>query len=181
MIHIQDIIEKQEIISKMRWEYWQNHIVFSPQWWFLLISVLLLFIVWLIVSDKHKLLPILFMGVITFSVVSILDTIGGDIDLWDYPIMVLPWGPRILSIDIMISIFFMLIYQLFQTWKAYTIAALGMAFTFAFIFEPIATYLGIYLPLNWSHFYSFPIYFLLAIGIRAFVDKMVSISKGGMM
>ncbi|WP_226669933.1 CBO0543 family protein [Metabacillus litoralis] len=176
-LKITEIMEKQKELSIMRWEYWETEVVFTPQWWFLLISFIILFLVWLVILDKTRLVSIFLFGFITFSIVSILDTLGGEMQLWEYPKMILPWGPRIVTIDLMITIFLMLLYQFFHTWKIYILATFCLSAVFSFVMEPIATYLDIYLPIHWSHFYSFPIYILLAVCIKFCVDKLLKTQK----
>ncbi|PMC36716.1 hypothetical protein CJ195_14910 [Bacillus sp. UMB0899] len=169
---MQDIMKAQEKISTLRWYYWKNEIVFSLQWWFILIFLFILLLVWLRLLDHSRIFPILLYGLITFNIASLLDTLGGELQLWEYPKMVLPWGPRIICIDLMISIFFMLLYQYFVKWSSFLIAAVCLAAIFAFVFEPAAIYMGIYFPLSWSNLYSFPIYILLSSFIKVIVDKI---------
>ncbi|WP_121664408.1 CBO0543 family protein [Metabacillus litoralis] len=174
---ITDIMETQEKLSKMRWEYYQHDIIFSFQWWFLIVTFIILFIVWIRLLDKSRLLTILLFGFITLNIVTFLDTLGGELQIWEYPKMILPWGPRILCIDLMISIYFMLLYQFFTKWRSYIFASIVLAAVFSFIFEPIAKLLGIYIPISWSHLYSFPIYILLAISIRYLIEKLITINN----
>lgn len=174
---ITDIMESQAKLSTMRWNYWKDQIVFSFSWWFLLLSFLLLIIVWLRLLDRNRLVLILLFGFITLTIVTTLDTLGGELQLWEYPRMILPWGPRILCIDIMISIFFMLMFQFFTHWKSFIISSIVLSTIFSFVFEPIAEYLGIYLPIKWSHFYSFPIYIFLAVVIKLFVERIAKLNN----
>lgn len=177
ILNINEIIRKQQEVLTMRLEYWRTEVLFTPQWWFLLISFLILVILWLFIFDKKRVISITLFGFISFSIVSILDTLGGELLIWEYPKMVLPWGPRIVTIDLMISIFFMMIYQFFHSWKLYIIASACLSAIFSFILEPFASYLNIYMSLHWSHFYSFPIYILLTIFIKYVVDKLLKIEK----
>ncbi|MBM7604969.1 putative integral membrane protein [Metabacillus crassostreae] len=176
-VNITEILRKQEEVLTLRLEYWRNEVVFTPQWWFLLVSFIILVIFWLFILDKTRVVSILLFGFVAFSIVSILDTLGGELLLWEYPKMVLPWGPRIVTIDLMISIYFMILYQFFQSWKMYIIASICLSAIFSFILEPFASYLNIYMSLHWSHFYSFPIYILLTIFIKYVVDKLLKIEK----
>ena len=174
---LMDIMETQAKLSKIRWDYWRDDIIFSYQWWFLIITFVILFIVWIRLLDKRRLLTILLFGFITLNIVTFLDTLGGELQIWEYPKMILPWGPRILCIDLMISIYFMLLYQFFTKWRSYIFASIILSAIFSFIFEPIAILLGIYIQLSWSHFYSFPIYILLAISIKWIVEKLIKINN----
>lgn len=174
---LMDIMETQAKLSKIRWDYWRDDIIFSYQWWFLIITFVILFIVWIRLLDKRRLLTILLFGFITLNIVTFLDTLGGELQIWEYPKMILPWGPRILCIDLMISIYFMLLYQFFTKWRSYIFASIILSAIFSFIFEPIAILLGIYIQLSWSHFYSFPIYILLAVSIKWIVEKLIKINN----
>ncbi|MBU7594790.1 CBO0543 family protein [Metabacillus halosaccharovorans] len=175
---LQDIMKAQEKVSSLRWYYWRDEIVFTPQWWFMLIFLIILIFVWIRILDHSRIFPILLYGLLTFNIATVLDTFGGELQLWEYPKMVLPWGPRVICIDVMIALFFMMLYQFFVKWKTFIFASIFLSGIFAFVFEPVAMYLGIYKPLIWSNLYSFPIYFLLAISIRGIVEKIRKLSTG---
>lgn len=172
-----DIVHIQGVLKIKRWEYWREEVVFTPQWWFMLGVLLFIFIVWIKIVDKSRLQSILLVGFTTLSIAFFLDVFGGEFSLWDYPKMVLPWGARNTCIDLMISILFMLLYQFLTSWKKYFLGAVFTSATFSFVFEPISVWMSIYDPYNWSKIYSFPIYILLMILIKAFVDKVNEIDK----
>ncbi|WP_407271292.1 CBO0543 family protein [Radiobacillus sp. PE A8.2] len=179
MIHtnLTNIQEAQKTVSSLRWEHWRSEVVFSPQWLFMIVSLTILIILWVRIVDKTRLKNILLFGTISLLIVTVLDTLGGELQLWEYPYMVLPWGPRIICIDMMISIIFMVIYQYARQWINFIISAIVIAVCFAFILEPIAIKMQIYKPYEWKSFYSLPIYIFLMIMIRLIVDKVLKIES----
>lgn len=153
-------------------DYWREEVLYSFQWWFLLISTFVIGYLWWKFVDRSRLRNIVLHGFLTLSIVIFLDVLGSELHLWDYPKMVLPWGSRIICIDIIISLVFMMLYQRFRVWKTYILISLLMALTFAFILEPLAIFMNIYKPYAWKSVYSFPIYFLLSVFIKWLVDTI---------
>ncbi|WP_100012265.1 CBO0543 family protein [Lentibacillus sediminis] len=176
-VQLVDIKEAQQKLSELRGEYWLQEVVFSFQWWFLLISMLLIGLLWLRIVDRKMLRGITLYGVITLGIVMFLDVFGAELVLWDYPAMVLPWGSRIIFINMIISIVYMLLYQCFPAWNRFILASAVTALIFAFVLEPLAIYMNIYEPYTWEHIYSFPIYILLPIIIKWVVDKIYLIER----
>lgn len=164
--------EIQQQLSTLSGEYWLQEVVFSFQWWFLLIATLLICWLWLKMVDRKNLRSIVLYGVITMGIVMFLDFLGAELVLWDYPAMVLPWGNRIIFINMIISIVYMLLYQFFPAWNRFILATVVNALIFAFVLEPLAIFMDVYKPYAWEHIYSFPIYILLPIIIKWVVDKV---------
>jgi hypothetical protein len=168
----QDIVDIHTKMSELRWQYWTENTVFSFEWWLLIIALISAWVVWWRLVDRRRTTEILLYGMFIFVVAIELDVIGGELGLWDYPAMVIPWGARLVCIDALIPVIYMLIYQYFPPWKSFILANTIMAFVFAFMAEPLLVWLNIYEPLTWRHIYSFPIYILIAIVFKWLVEKI---------
>ncbi len=180
MVHnskLHEIHLQQTKLSELRWSYWSEEVFFSFQWFFLVISTLVLVYLWIKILDRSRLLSILLFSSLVFIIASTLDTIGGELQFWEYPYMILPWGLRILSIDLMISIFYSLLFQYVSKWKPFILGSILIAFIFAFVFENVAIWLNIYAPIVWEHIYSFPIFILIPLIGKKIVDSITSASN----
>ncbi|PZD95442.1 hypothetical protein DNH61_12980 [Paenibacillus sambharensis] len=174
-VTLEDLNRVQEELSGMRWNYWKSEVLFTFPWWFLIISMAVVLILWVRTVDKSRLPQIVICGLITQIVCVSFDVTGAELQLWDYPNMVIPWGSRLYSVDLMIGFLFMWIYQYAKSWSQYALFALLLALLFAFVLEPIAVWMDIYVPYNWHYAYSAPIYFLIALFTRWAADKVMQL------
>ncbi|UJF32345.1 hypothetical protein [Paenibacillus hexagrammi] len=172
-----ELNELQTALSDARWVYWYQHVFLSWQWLLLLLFTAVLTLVWVMAVDRIRLLAIVFFGSCIFIASLIADSLGGELQLWDYPSMLLPWGPRIICIDWSIAIFSMMIYQLFTNWLLFLGAAICLSAFFSFILEPLASVWDIYQLYAWEYLYSFPIYILLFLLVKAITDKIAAVQK----
>lgn len=171
-----NIVRLQQQLSEARLLFWKEEVFLSWQWILLLLVTVLATLAWLRLVVCGKLRPILICGALTLIFSLLADTIGGELLLWDYPRMLIPWGPRNTAIDWMIALFFMLMYQHFPKWRAYLSASLALAVLFSFVLEPLVKAMGIYQEYDWKSWYSFPIYFSMACAIKAATDRLDRIS-----
>ncbi|MFC0215483.1 CBO0543 family protein [Paenibacillus chartarius] len=161
----------------MRWEYWRHNVLFSWQWLFLVGAAVGLTFIWARLVRWESAKIQLLYGLLIFLFSTIADTIGGELQLWDYPKMFLPWGPRAVEIDWMISIFSMLAFQYAPRWRSFIPVTIGMATLFAFVFEPLAKWMQIYREIAWSPLYSFPIYIAMCCGFKLAAEGFASWAK----
>jgi hypothetical protein len=153
-IHLRDVNLK----------HWLDNNVFSPVWWFMLISVILIWFVWWELVKKSKLLEIVTYGLFITLLSLIIDITGTENILWGYPNMLVPLAPPLLFADLcVIPVIYMLIYQYFTSWKSFIVVSTISGFLNAFVWEPIAIYLQIYQMTNWKHIYSFPLYIIVGL------------------
>ncbi|CAM4406535.1 hypothetical protein [Paenibacillus tarimensis] len=172
-VTLEDLHRIQKELGSMRWEYWKSEVLFTFPWWFLIISLTAVLVLWVRTVDRTRLPQIVICGLLTQMICVSLDVTGAELQLWDYPHMLMPWGSRLYSVDLMIGFLFMWIYQYTNSWKQYTLFALTLALLFAFVLEPIAVWMGIYAPYNWHYTYSAPIYFLIAMLTRWAANKVL--------
>lgn len=174
----QDVVKAQHALTEIRHAYFLHKVLFSPQWWLLVSSLILPWLVWWFIVDKRRITLILLYGCFVMVTSVTLDMVGGDLLFWEYPYKVIPWGPRLNTADLSIlPVTFMLIYQFFNSWRAFIYAHIVNAALFAFIGEPLLNWLNIYVPLLWKHIYSFPAYIALPLLLRWWVEKIVSTQR----
>ncbi len=167
----QDIIEVTRLYREAKTEYWLNENLFSFNWWILFVTTSILIIVWLIILDKKKIFEIIAYGLMVATVATMADTIGDFFTLWRYPTMFIPIPPMVEIHSLQMPIIYMIIYQYFNTWKSFLLAAAINAFAFAFILEPLLVWLGMYEPNHWKYIYSLVPYFAIAVVLKWIINK----------
>jgi hypothetical protein len=101
----------------------------------------------------------------------ILDEVGEELALWDYPVDIFPLFPPISAINLScLPFLYSLVYQFFGTWKSFLIASAVMALFSCFIFEPLFALAGMYQLLAWKSYYGLPLYFAIGVGAKAFLS-----------
>lgn len=167
----QEIIEVMQRYKEKSMEYWLSTL-FSFNWWILLVVTLSVLTIWFVILDKRRILEIATYGLMVATVGFLGDSIGLYLVLWQYKASLTPI-PQIVEIHlILMPVFYMVIYQYFNTWKAFLIASVTLAFLFALVLEPLLVWLNIYELYSWKHFYSLIPYFLIAVGLRWIMIKL---------
>ncbi len=178
VLFIQTAVKVQEKLSDTRIDDWLERIVFHGKWWFLLAIVLFSATFWWKTVDKRRLSEIVLYVSLIIILTLVLDEIGEEFTLWDYPYDLIPLFPPLSSIDMAcLPLVYSLIYRRFETWKGFIAATVLMAGIFCFILEPLFIWIGIYQLLSWKSCYGFPIYILMAIVCKFAVKKICAKSK----
>lgn len=154
------IYELECQLTQVRIEHWLKHDLLSLQWWILVATLIIPWLLWWKWVDKKRLAEIALFGALILILASFLDAILSDLRWWEYKYYVIPLWPRLISADFtIIPVTYMFIYQYFQEWKRFLLAMLVVSAVFAFIGEPLLVWSDIYTLYKWKHIYSFPIYF----------------------
>src|SRR5699024_7997646 len=115
MVTWEDILDSGSQYSEQRLEYWMNEVFSSGQWWVLFITGVSLLTIWIIVLDKKRIMEIVAYGMMVAIIANFGDTVGLSFSLWGYP-YTLMHTPEIMEIhNVMMPIFYMIIYQYFKT------------------------------------------------------------------
>lgn len=177
MEKIEELIELKRQMSELRNTIWANEVLFSFNWWFLLVLAVVPWVIWwLFLSDKKKITTVLVFGLQMSVAATLLDDMGSYFLLWIYESQLAPFTPRLNPINLtVIPITYMLIYQNFSSWKSFLLALVILSFGASYIVEPIFTYMGIYKMLDWHYIYSFIIYIILGVINKLIVDKYVRV------
>ncbi|OIJ09368.1 hypothetical protein BKP35_17025 [Anaerobacillus arseniciselenatis] len=173
-----EIIHLHRELKNMLMTYWMTETVVTFNWWFLLFTTIVFFVVWLIVLDKKRIIEIASFGLLVGTAVFVLDMIGISLVLWSYPDRLFPLITPIVEIHkFHLPIIYMIIYQYYNTWKSFLIALTTASFIFAFILEPVTAWLGIYEIYHWKYIYSFPIYIFGGAVLRWIILKVKQVEK----
>nr|GGG78511.1 hypothetical protein GCM10011398_24720 [Virgibacillus oceani] len=174
---LQDLEEKTKQFRETEIAYWLNEGLFSLGWWVLVITTIGLFIVWINIVDKKRIVEIVTYGAIVSTIGMFGDIIGLSLLWWIYPISVLNTPPLLEIHNVQMPIYYMIIYQYFPRWKSFFIAAAVNALVFGFVFEPILEWLGIYKQYTWKHIYSIIPYFVIAVVLKWFINKLKKLDR----
>ncbi|WP_019414869.1 CBO0543 family protein [Paenisporosarcina sp. TG20] len=168
-----EMIDLHNHYAQLHKNNFYDNILFSYQWWFLVLITVGLWITWAYFVDKQRLNIIILTGLFTSITALVLDDIGISMALWIYPYYVVPFSSVQYPIDLgIIPVFYMLLYQYFRQWKSY-LAILTLVTLFAaFVVEPLFVKSGIYILLNWEHWYSATGYLTMGIIVKGLVDKI---------
>ncbi|RSL33332.1 hypothetical protein D7Z54_10170 [Salibacterium salarium] len=170
---LNEILETYERYIQLQEEHYFENVLFSYQWWILVFIPIVLWVTWALLVDKTRMNSILLAGLLATLLAVVLDDIGLSLGLWQYPYRIVPFTSRLNPIDIgIIPVFYMLVYQYFQSWKVYTIIITLLSLFAVFMAEPLFGRLGMYLALQWEYWYSGPIYILIGIFVKWLVDKV---------
>lgn len=151
----------------MQIDSWIHHEIFSFQWWLLFIIFIVPWFIWWKFVDKKRLVEILLYGFFIMTVATIIDEVGCQLNLWEYPYDIEPLFPRLIPLNLTaLPVIYMFLYQYFSEWKSFIIANVLVAAVLSFIGENILEWAGIYVLLKWENYYSFPVYVIIGILLR---------------
>jgi hypothetical protein len=178
---ISDVLSGEDVqwqLTVTRFDEWMRNDVFHLQWWLLLAVFIISAFFWWKKVDKSRLNEIVLYTAIITIITLILDELGEELTLWDYPYDLFPLFPPLMAIDLAsLPLVYSLIYQHFRTWKKFVIATIIMAAIFCFILEPLFVLSGIYQMIKWKSYFGFPIYTFMAIGTKILVNIIYSASS----
>jgi len=124
--------------KELETQYWLEYNLFSIQWWFLLLVLILPWVLWSKYVERKRIKEILLFGALLSMLVGLLDELGISLNLWAYPYQLTNLIPGLVAIDYgIIIVAHMFIYQYFREWKSFIITNMILAAIFAFIAEPI--------------------------------------------
>jgi hypothetical protein len=168
------ILEAQKHLNKLQMEHWLQYELVTYQWWVILVMLLIPWIIWRKLVDKPRTGIILAYGLYVILAVTAMDMVGIALQLWFYPIALIPIVPFTATLDwSMLPIIHMLIYQYFSRWKTFLAAEAISSVILAFLGEPLCEWVGIYFVLHWYHYWSFPIYIVKAIIGKWLIESVV--------
>jgi len=170
----EEIQEIQGRSIEMQIDSWIHHEVFSFQWWLLLIVFIAPWFIWWKFVDRKRLKEILLFGLLVMTVVTIVDEIGCQLNLWEYAFDLEPLFPRLIPVNLSaLPVIYMLLYQYFSEWKSFTTATALAAAVLSFIGENLLELTGIYLLFKWKNIYSLPVYVVIGILLRGLLKTLL--------
>lgn len=167
------VSEQYEIIHDEVERIWAQQMVFTWHWWLDLGLAVLPWVLWIIVRDRKNTHRLLYAGMFTAFIATVLDIAGVSQGGWNYNTWLLPFVPEYLPWDwTIMPVVSMLSYQFWpkitarapHSWRflksPWTAGIVFAAFA-SYVVEPIFALLGVYELSGWEHHYSFPIFFAI--------------------
>jgi xanthine/uracil permease len=168
-----DVQDKRIKFLESYHKFWLENAFLSWQWWILLVTSILSWVIWIKFVDKKRTHLILNYGLFISGLSVTLDVIGTNHAAWAYPIH-LYWAfiPPLIPFDLCyIPVIFMLVYQRYgQHWINFVIALIFTSAFISFIIEPLFHWIGIYALYRWKYIYTFPIYILMACLVKVLME-----------
>lgn len=162
-------------LTSARFQEWMDNEVFRFRWWLLLAVFILSAIIWWKLVDRSRLHEIALFAGMTCIIILVLDELGEEMTLWDYPVEIFPLFPPISAIDLAsLPMVYSLLYQYFRTWKSFTIASFIFSAVSCFVLEPLFVLSGIYQMITWKSYYGLPLYFAIALFAKVMINWVQS-------
>jgi membrane-bound metal-dependent hydrolase YbcI (DUF457 family) len=143
---------------------WKEEMFLTWRWWLVILLTILPWLFWFLIRKKESTNRLLLSGLFVYVITSALDSVGIAFGLWSYlytpfPYLhtfFMPWDLTLFPVLVMLLI------QYKPRINPYIKAVLFSLFT-AFVFEPFFTWINIYVPFKWKHYYGVPIYIFIYI------------------
>lgn len=163
----------QKELTDMHIKEWLRDDVWHFRWWLLIALIIMLFIVWWIMLDKARMREICLFVVLSTIVFMAINEYGEELTLWDYPTDVIPIFPPLSSINLIgLPLIYSQVYQHYNQRKSFIWATIIISAVICFIAEPILSWGGLYHLIHWKYYFSFPIYVVISISVRAIAIKI---------
>jgi PAS domain S-box-containing protein len=154
-------------------DYWLKDILFSWQWFLVILLTVAPWMIWIKFRDKMKSKQYLVSALFIMIVSSFLDIVGLTFDFWRYPVQLFPsmvgffpWNLSLLPVT------FLFAFQIREQ-GSLLIKAIFVSSIAVFLGEPFFDSIGFTNHLHWRHIYSFPFYFFIFI-IANYVGKSLT-------
>ncbi|MDR7865750.1 MAG: CBO0543 family protein [Sporomusaceae bacterium] len=172
------IAEMTRQLSQARTENWYATDLYTWQWFFLIALFILPWVAFHCLAHRRKLPRLILFGLILMFVTMGLDLLGYELGRWYYPYKIAPFGPFVAFVDhAPFPVIFMLLYQYLSGWGVFAAGVVVTAAVFAFVFEPALELMGLYMPLEWEFYYSFPVYILLPLFARWLTESIFTAAE----
>ncbi|MBM7694882.1 hypothetical protein JOC77_004361 [Peribacillus deserti] len=169
ILDYKNVERARKVYTDISFEHWYKDDLFSPQWWFLLISTLALIIIfWIFIEKKReRFLEIFSYGLLCSVFASVLDTAGVEFMLWGYPDKLVNMVPPLIPADVVvIPISAMFLYQFCKTRIKFVLGSVILAAVYSYILEPLFIKFSLFELNHWKHTYSFIGFILFFITIK---------------
>ncbi|MGX8699860.1 CBO0543 family protein [Caproiciproducens sp.] len=171
-------VDIQRELTDIHMKEWLREDVFHFKWWFLIAFLVILALIWWVMLDKSRSPEICLFVILSVIVFMGINEYGEELTLWDYPTDLIPIFPPLSSINLIsFPLIYSQVYQRFGRGKGFVYAVIITSAVICFLFEPLLTWGGFYCLIHWQYYFSFPIYTIVAIVIKAAVMKIYAIRE----
>jgi len=173
-----DVQEIRSELKEVGYQHWLHDDLFTWQWWVLLLAAILPWIMWVCLIKKEHRLHVFAFATSIAIISSVLDVIGADMLLWEYPTKLFPMIPPLFPADLtVIPVTFSLAYYYGKKWRAYILYNFIVAFLFSYVIEPLCMWTQIYKSNNFPHWLSFIGFTLISLLVRWSIERVLPIRR----
>ncbi|MEQ8202064.1 MAG: CBO0543 family protein [Syntrophomonadaceae bacterium] len=163
-----EINRMQETLHALRLQNWLGQDLWSWQWWLLLAALIIPWLIWFRLADRRRIFELLSYGFMAALVTGLVDSAATGMAWVSYPYKLIPAVPCLIPVTFgFVPVSYMLLYQYSHNWKTFLVNSTLFYGAAAFLLEPLARYLGLYELLRWNYLYSFLVYMVIAVVLRA--------------
>ncbi|MGE5391199.1 MAG: CBO0543 family protein [Deltaproteobacteria bacterium] len=168
----QSIHQAQIHLTQLQYQQWDSHL-FSDNWWILLATLLLPWVLWWFLVKKERLFEILTFALLVIIIGTTLDVYGVNLGWWSYGTKLFYLNPGLIAGDWSLPpVCKSLIYQYFPDWPRFTAAIIILSALLSFALEPVLHLRGVYIMYHWSYLESFLVYLAVALLTKFIVDVL---------
>lgn len=135
---------------------WKSEVLFSNQWWLIIATIVISYIVWWVLIDKTRFAQLLLFGSLVSVGRIVFDIIGSNMVLWSYDIRESPFMPSPFLHNLTISpLVYMLLHQYTSTWRTFLLWNAIITAAYSFILLPFLVSTKVLTFYNWNYMYAF--------------------------
>lgn len=142
-------------------KYWKQHTLWHWDFWISVALAIIPWIIWFIFRKRGCEARLLLAGSFGLIMASWLDFLGLVLGLWHYAGRALPTIPTFIPWDFSLIPVTLMLWLQYKPTMHPLIKAVIHAGLASFVGEPLSEWIGLYTPVKWSVFYSFPIYIFI--------------------
>ena len=173
------LYEAITLTGRISQERWLSQELFSFPWFFNIITLALIYALWIKLVDRKRLRELLLFGSFIAVSAAIIDLIATSQGLWEYTNRVFPIYPATFPFDFtVVPILYMLVMQYTSTWKSFLLGSVIASGIFSFIISPIYIWVGTKVYHNFNYVYMFLLVFIDTLVLRAIYNWVTSIEQG---
>ncbi|MBC8014490.1 MAG: hypothetical protein H7X79_01950 [Sporomusaceae bacterium] len=168
-------------LRKQMWELllasWKVDLT-TLKYWGIVAVIAIAYIVWFRLTDKKRLVDLLFYGSLIAVMRGLIDLFGVTAGLWIYKVRIFPLSPSVLLQDwTIVPLIYMLVQQYSPNWRQFFIwNVVGTGF-FAGVVLPILSALDILQLMRWNYLYAFITMYIMATFARVAFHLVVQVQN----
>lgn len=171
-------------IYQLRVALWQmlltdwQHDITTGLYWANIAFIVLYYIAWYRLTDKRRLVDLMFYGSLIAVARGLIDLFGVTAGLWVYKYRILPLSPSVFMQDwTIMPLTYMLVQQYSPNWRQFFLwNAVGTGLI-SFVIMPIMVYFKILTFMYWNYVYTFLVMYITAALMRAAFYLVVQVQE----
>lgn len=157
---------------------WLLEELFTFNWFIIVGSMVVIYVLLYLLIDRSRMREIFLYGSLLAVAFGYISGVGTDIDLWEYKTHLFPFLSSLFPFPYTFHpIIHMLAYQYASNWHSFMITNTIATAFFAFVAQPVYSWLDILWFKNWNYLYSFILSGTISFFARAVVLWMAKVEQ----